>query len=83
MKSDGHYIQGYNCQLAVDSDYQVIVAIVVSNRTGTMYTNSKPEQLSMKPADFNRGKTCTPFAISLARLYAHRHPLESHRPHHP
>jgi len=21
MKSDSHYIQGYNCQLAVDSDY--------------------------------------------------------------
>jgi len=32
MKSDGHYIQGYNCQLAVDSDHQVIVAIGVSNQ---------------------------------------------------
>ena len=32
MKSDGHYIQGYNCQLAVDSDYQVIVAVGVSNQ---------------------------------------------------
>ena len=27
MKSDGHYIQGYNCQLPVDSDHQVIVAL--------------------------------------------------------
>jgi hypothetical protein len=32
MKSDGHYIQGYNCQLAVDSDHQVIVATGVSNQ---------------------------------------------------
>ena len=32
MKSDGHYIQGYNCQLAVDSDHQVIVAVGVSNQ---------------------------------------------------
>jgi transposase len=32
MKSDGHYIQGYNCQLAVDSEHQVIVAIGVSNQ---------------------------------------------------
>jgi hypothetical protein len=32
MKSDRHYIQGYNCQLAVDSDYQVIVAVGVSNQ---------------------------------------------------
>jgi hypothetical protein len=32
MKSDGRYIQGYNCQLAVDSDHQVIVAIGVSNQ---------------------------------------------------
>ncbi|MCT0204181.1 transposase [Synechococcus sp. CS-602] len=32
MKSDSHYIQGYNCQLAVDSDYQVIVAVGVSNQ---------------------------------------------------
>ena len=32
MKSDGHYIQGYNCQVAVDSDHQVIVALGVSNQ---------------------------------------------------
>ena len=32
MKSDGHYIQGYNCQLVVDSDHQVIVALGVSNQ---------------------------------------------------
>ena len=32
MKSDGHYIQGYNCQLAVDSDHQIIVALGVSNQ---------------------------------------------------
>jgi len=32
MKSEGHYIQGYNCQLAVDSDHQVIVATGVSNQ---------------------------------------------------
>ena len=32
MKSDGHYIQGYNCQLAVDSDHQVIVALGVSSQ---------------------------------------------------
>jgi len=32
MKSDGHYIQGYNCQVAVDSDHQVIVAVGVSNQ---------------------------------------------------
>ncbi len=32
MKSDSHYIQGYNCQVAVDSDHQVIVAVGVSNQ---------------------------------------------------
>jgi hypothetical protein len=32
MKTNGHYIQGYNCQLAVDSDHQVIVAVGVSNQ---------------------------------------------------
>jgi hypothetical protein len=32
MQSGGAYIQGYNCQLAVDSDHQVIVAIGVSNQ---------------------------------------------------
>jgi len=32
IKSDGHYIQGYNGQLAVDSDHQVIVAVGVSNQ---------------------------------------------------
>jgi len=32
LKSDGHYIQGYNCQLAVGSDYQVIVTLGVSNQ---------------------------------------------------
>ena len=32
MKSDGQYIQGYNGQLAVDSDHQVIVAVGVSNQ---------------------------------------------------
>jgi hypothetical protein len=30
MKSDGHYVQGYNCHLAVESDHQVIVAVGVS-----------------------------------------------------
>jgi hypothetical protein len=32
MKSNGYYIQGYYCQLAVDSDHQVIVAVGVSNQ---------------------------------------------------
>jgi hypothetical protein len=32
MQSGGAYLQGYNCQLAVDSDHQVIVAIGVSNQ---------------------------------------------------
>jgi transposase len=32
MHSGGSYLQGYNCQLAVDSDHQVIVAIGVSNQ---------------------------------------------------
>ena len=32
MKSDGHDIQGYNGQLAVDSNHQVIVAVGVSNQ---------------------------------------------------
>ena len=32
MTADGHDIQGYNCQLAVDSDHQVIVALGVSNQ---------------------------------------------------
>ena len=32
MKTNGHYIQGYNCQLAVDSDHQVIMAVGVSNQ---------------------------------------------------
>jgi len=32
MKSDGHFIHGYNYQLAVDSDHPVIVALGVSNQ---------------------------------------------------
>ena len=32
MQSGGSYLQGYNCQLAVDSDHQVIVAIGISNQ---------------------------------------------------
>jgi transposase len=32
MQSGGSYLQGYNCQLADDSDYQVIVAVGVSNQ---------------------------------------------------
>ena len=32
MQSGGSYLQGYNCQLAVDSDHQVIVAAGVSNQ---------------------------------------------------
>jgi hypothetical protein len=32
IKTDGHYIQAYNCQLAVDRDHQVIVAMGVSNQ---------------------------------------------------
>jgi len=32
MKSDGNLLQGYNCQAAVDGDYQVIVAMGVSNQ---------------------------------------------------
>jgi transposase len=33
MQSGGSYLQGYNCQLAVDSDHQVIVAVGVSNQS--------------------------------------------------
>jgi hypothetical protein len=32
MQSGGSYLQGYNCQVAVDSDHQVIVAVGVSNQ---------------------------------------------------
>jgi hypothetical protein len=32
MKRDNSFIQGYNCQAAVDGDYQIIVAIGVSNQ---------------------------------------------------
>jgi transposase len=32
MQSDNNWIQGYNCQAAVDGDHQVIVAIGVSNQ---------------------------------------------------
>jgi transposase len=32
MQSGGTYLQGYNCQVAVDGDYQVIVAVGVSNQ---------------------------------------------------
>ena len=32
MQSGGTYLQAYNCQLAVDSDHQVIVAVGVSNQ---------------------------------------------------
>ena len=32
MQSNGDWIQGYNCQAAVDGDHQVIVAIGVSNQ---------------------------------------------------
>ncbi len=31
-QSGGSYLQGYNCQLAVDSDHQVIVAVGVSSQ---------------------------------------------------
>ena len=31
MKSDSHYSQVYSCQLAVDSNHHVIVALSVSN----------------------------------------------------
>jgi len=33
MQSGSNYLQGYNCQLAVDRDHQVIVAVGVSNQT--------------------------------------------------
>jgi hypothetical protein len=32
MQSGSSYLQGYNCQLAVDADHQVIVAVGVSNQ---------------------------------------------------
>ncbi|QPN71312.1 transposase [Synechococcus sp. CBW1108] len=32
VKSDGNVLQGYNCQAVVDGDYQVIVAMGVSNQ---------------------------------------------------
>jgi hypothetical protein len=32
MKSGGSYLQGYNCQVAVDADHQVIVELGVSNQ---------------------------------------------------
>jgi hypothetical protein len=32
MQSGGSYLQGYNCQVAVNSDHQVIVAVGVSNQ---------------------------------------------------
>jgi hypothetical protein len=32
MQSGGSFLQGYNCQVAVDSDHQVIVAVGVSNQ---------------------------------------------------
>jgi transposase len=32
MQSGGSYLQGYNCQVAVDSNHQVIVAVGVSNQ---------------------------------------------------
>jgi hypothetical protein len=32
MQSGGTYLQGYNCQLAVDGDHQVIVAVGVSSQ---------------------------------------------------
>jgi hypothetical protein len=33
MQSGGAYLQRYNCQVAVDSDHQVIVAVGMSNQT--------------------------------------------------
>jgi transposase len=41
MQSGGSYLQGYNCQLAVDSDHQVIVAVGVSNQC-PMWSTSNP-----------------------------------------
>ena len=32
MQSAGSYLPGYNCQVAVDNDHQVIVAVGVSNQ---------------------------------------------------
>ncbi len=33
MQTGDSYLQGYNCQLAVDRDHQVIVAVAVSSQT--------------------------------------------------
>ena len=42
MKRDGSYLQGYNCQAAVDAAHQVIV--------GCMATNQAPDQQHLPPA---------------------------------
>jgi hypothetical protein len=41
MKRDGAYLQGYNCQCAVDSKHQIIVAEAV--------TNQAPDQEHLRP----------------------------------
>jgi transposase len=42
MKRDGAYLQGYNCQAAVDGAHQIIV--------GCMATNQSPDQQHLPPA---------------------------------
>lgn len=32
MERDGSFLQGYNCQLAVDAEHQIIVAQAVTNQ---------------------------------------------------
>lgn len=41
MKRDGSYLQGYNCQAAVDDDHQIIV--------GCALTNQAPDQQHLPP----------------------------------
>jgi hypothetical protein len=73
MQSVGSYLQGYNCQLAVDSDHQLIVAVGVSNQPPdvenlepmlqriTVTADALPEMMTMDAGYWSEdnAKTCS------------------------
>ena len=79
MQSGGSYLQGYNCQVAVDSDHQVIVAVGVSNQPPdvehlepmlqriTATTGALPEVMTMDAGYLSEGNAKTGAAAQRCR----------------
>ena len=58
MKSaEKSFIQGYNAQAAVDSDYQVIVAVMVTNQAADSPREAKPEPVTKASTTRERMKS--------------------------